>query len=154
MTDAARYVLLVVTPYGYSAYSKSVRTPGGSTKSTLDGRFSRDGALLLDLRPVAKNDPAGYKSLLLNGPLVDVDLAPGEVEECPPPSPMLLAGLTGSFKTMATALSEGWEGLNSVSKETYAAKWAELGARVARKRGPLVICGGDTHKILKWLEAT
>jgi hypothetical protein len=103
-----------------------------------------DGTPALDTRPATDTD-AGV-SWVFKGPMVDPDLADGEGEECPEPSPVMAAGLSGSFLgLLAVQITERAKGrkragpLDYVSVSEYVAGWRDHGARVGRYEGGAIV---------------
>jgi len=77
----------------------------------------------------------------LNGPLLDTTLADGEVDACPMPSEVLVAGLGGAFLGLAAlkVARPGWGGLDSVSLSAYVAYWRGKGASVGQRKGGVIV---------------
>jgi hypothetical protein len=83
---------------------------------------------VIDVRAAVKTK-SGY-AWVFAGPLLDLRLADGERDACPVPSPMLAAGLQGSFKALLAVRPLG--GLDSVSRSEYIEGWRRHGARIGR----------------------
>lgn len=133
--------------FGLGGSTEQYRS-NGTSKSTLHGYdqpetwHPRDdaeytGAVVIDKRPALEQNPG----LAVSMPMCDADLTGNQYDCCPQPSPSLLAGLQGSFKTLAAAraLDKEFSGLDSVSPETYGRLWSAKGARVGRvEKGAIV----------------
>lgn len=94
-----------------------------------------EGVPYVDLR-AAVDHAAGYK-MVINGPMVDVDLEPGEVERLPEPDPIMAGAMAfNSYGTLLTlqkaARVQGKRAgpLDSVSIAEYLDLWREAGATV------------------------
>lgn len=97
-----------------------------------------EGVAVVDVR-AAIETPEGY-SWVFKGPLVDVDLADDQVNECPMPSPILAFGLAQSGYGLLLAdhvvaknsPQRKRSSLDSVSVSEYINGWREHGARIGR----------------------
>ena len=87
-----------------------------------------EGVPVIDKREVLKKNPM----LAITMPMVSTRLKDDEVSECPEPSDVLLFGLQGSFKTLATMkkIDKKFSGLDQVSIKTYIQLWKEKSARI------------------------
>lgn len=109
-----------------------------------------EGGWIIDKIPALDLDKAQALSLVLNAPMVDPGLQPGEVTECPVPDELFAQGLEGEFQTLAVLkrTNRKWRGLDQVSPEEYAAYWSKAGARVGRRRGEQILWeDGKVEKI-------
>ena len=97
-----------------------------------------EGGTVIDKRPIMEND--SFAKWVWDCPLVEYDLQPGETNECPEPSPWLLAGLEGTFKTLAVkkTVEPKWSGLDGISLKDYTEYWREKGARIGIRRGDFI----------------
>lgn len=139
-----KFVFISISQGNWTGYNESVQTSTGSSKSNVSGYgepdFSRveEGALVLDNRPCRSR--RDFIKSVYSSPLVDVDLKGDEVEECPAPSDMLMAGVDISFgrllmdhKTLKEKKKYG--SLDSISPQAYCGWWEERGARVGVVKG-------------------
>jgi hypothetical protein len=109
-------------------------TPERFTEEVREGKYGDDildGAIVVDTRGVPN-----IVSAVLNAPLCE----PGAQEriKLPPVSEWTLAGLKGSFRTLAAKhnAEPEWSGLDRVPPAEFAAYWASKGAKVG-----LWMCG-------------
>jgi len=139
--DDKKFIFISIARFGFSCHYPTKFYDNGSSKSKLQGYdepdFTRaeDGCLVVDTRP-AFNRPDFVRNVLA-APLVDVDLKDDEVEECPEPSEMLVAGVAGNTFGTLLALHKAQKGsekkygsLDSISPSAYSVWWHERGARV------------------------
>jgi len=79
------------------------------------------------------------RSMVVNGPMVDITLAPGSIDkfDLHENAELMLPGLGGGYKTLAAraVADRSWTGLDSMSLDLYVAMWRELGARIGQRRG-------------------
>jgi hypothetical protein len=134
---------------GDTVYFTSVRNPHGKSQTSRSGYGSPENPHAADLEehddipdgtPCIDKVPAidhgdGVR-MALKGPMVDVDLEPGALNECPAPSAWMIEALQGSFKTLALgqafakATKAEYGPLDSVDVRTYIELWREAGARI------------------------
>ncbi len=93
----------------------------------------------------------------LASPMLSLTLAPREVDRCPQPSSVMLAGLEGGFQALATikAALPTWSGLDRVDLATWLEIQRANGARVGQRRGDVIVWSdGATSPIapaeLRW----
>jgi hypothetical protein len=87
-----------------------------------------EGVTVIDLRPAVEKNPM----LAINAPMLDTKLPYDETDRCPEIPEYMLAGLGGSFKTLAAmkTLKKDFSGLDSVGQSLYVGWWRDAGARV------------------------
>ena len=132
-------VLVTFGRGGHTVYFPSEFYEGGSSKSTLHG-YQRpeappeapDGTPALNILP-AVDTGAGF-SWAIRGPLLDPDLADGDVDPCPVPDPVLGAALDVGFGGMVSLQSAHRQAsaapgpLDGVSVPAFIAGWLAVGA--------------------------
>ena len=130
----------------------TVHYAGGSTCSgygnpdrphAAEGKDIPDGTPVIDKR-AAVDTSEGFK-WVFRGPMVNVDLPDEGYEACPKPSETMIAGLQGSFNTMAglhlasRAKGEPRGPLDYVSVAEYVRGWREHGARIGTYQGGAIV---------------
>jgi hypothetical protein len=114
------------------------RLSGYDRPETFDGwDDAPDGCPVLDKRPAIDTD-AGYRHVF-QGPMVNVDLADDQVDECPKLDGNLMVtamvGAGSEYGTLAVlqmahgSKPAGPDPLDSVSTSVYMDGWVKLGAR-------------------------
>lgn len=126
-----KIVLLTVgrggyTKYGYNDWSTFQVSGYMSDPEKIDVSDMEPRAWVVSSLDVPIEDM--YK-WTLREPVPDPTLKPGQVERCPVPSDALLAGLEGSFKTLAEMRKQddSFTGLDKVSVEDYVRLHRESG---------------------------
>jgi hypothetical protein len=122
------------------------RTTEGAHVSSYDKRIETqyaalvDGGVVVDKRPAFDANLKGAIKEVMDGPLLDMSLAPEAEERCPEPSDILLYGLEDTFQRWAKkrATDKGWKGLDSVGLEVYLRRWRALGARIGVRHGDTI----------------
>lgn len=99
------------------------------------------GAYVLDKRPAI--DRHGAKCVI-NSPMLDATLPDGEESRLVVNREnlaLMAPGLGGTYQLLAVQklTQQDWRGLDSVSLTPYVAHWRDLGARVGRIRGRVVV---------------
>ncbi len=108
-----------------------------------EGKDIPDGTPVIDKRK-AVDTPEGY-SWVFKGPLVNVNLPDGEACYCPEPSPILAAGVSGSYVGLlglqaASRATQATRGpLDEVSVSEYVRGWKEHGARIGEYQGGQIV---------------
>ena len=136
MTDEKKFVFVSVAQYGWECHYATEGNCSGKVQGYGEPDYSRaeNGALVLDTRP-AKSHP-NFVSNVYGSPLVDVALKDDQVDECPEPSEMLVAGIADSVfgellkRHLDTPADAQYGSLDSVSPKAYCAWWNQRGARV------------------------
>lgn len=102
-----------------------------------------DGVPVINTRNAVETKE-GFK-MAINGPMVDVTLPDGEIDQCPEPSPVFAGAVSGNqFGTLlklqekSRAKSEIGP-LDSVSIAEYARRWKEVGAQVGVIKGDKIV---------------
>lgn len=135
-----------VYDYGTSRWSSSKRD---RRLAPYLGELSEGGVVIDKLATGAKG-----VNFIINGPMVDLTLAGDAYEEAPMPSEWLMAGLQGSYKSMATARVEtSWQGLSSVGITKYMQLWRGLGASVGIRSGDRIIWENKEDTLIPTFEA-
>ena len=104
-----------------------------------------DGCPVVDVREAVETTE-GYK-WVFKGPMVNVDLADDEVDECPIPSPLFASAMVeggGSFGGLlaihaAQRAVKQRSGLDSVSIREYLDGWREHGARIGEYQNGKIV---------------
>jgi len=88
-----------------------------------------EGALLL-VKTSVSNDNLTRE--VVNGPMLDSNLDSWASDKCPEIPDYMIAGLGGSFKTLAKAqkYSESFSGLDKVGLGIYLTRWLAIGAKL------------------------
>lgn len=121
-------------------------TADGARVSSYDKRIERkysalvEGGVVLDKRPAFGSYPRGAMAEVMDGPMLDLDLAPKGEERCPEPSAVLLHGLQDGFLALAKkrATDQSWRGLDAVGLDVYLSRWRVLGARIGVRHGDAI----------------
>jgi hypothetical protein len=109
-----------------------------------DDRIIPDGTPAIDIRAAIETD-GGY-SWVFEGPMVDVDLADGQVDQCPEPSEIFAEAVAGNPFGRLLAIQEAQRArkvragsLDSVSIAEYVAGWRKHGARIGEYRAGSIV---------------
>lgn len=145
-----KYAFTWIQPGGWTLFAKSIRRSNGSSQSQLQGYHGQlekhlpeleEGSLVLDTRPCE-----GRKDWIhnvLSGPLVNPDLAPGEVDSLTDTEDCIfheVGGFAGMLAIHENLHRQGKLGsLDKVSPEMLCAWWKERGAKVGYiKEGEMI----------------
>ncbi len=112
-----------------------------------EGKAFPDGTPVIDKRPAVENGNGTRQAI--SGPMVNVDLEPGEVDACPEPSPIFATAMlqdSGNQYGSLLALQAGarvteaqYGPLDSVDTATYVRLWREAGARIGQYIGGVIV---------------
>lgn len=101
-----------------------------------------EGVRWINMREAVETE-AGYRQVF-RGPMVDVDLEPGQVDACPEPSPIMASAMIGDpgndfgkllVLQKAHTMTKRTPGpLDSVDTEEYCRLWKAVGAKVGTIR--------------------
>ena len=118
--------------------------PSKFTTTTYDKNFEanfyrlKEGGIAIDKRTVPDDKIVTY---VFNSPMPDPLFPIGKKDRPPEPSDVMLAGLEGSYKTMAQMMKAvpDFTGMMRVSVPEYAAWWLDKGARVGVRQGDKIV---------------
>lgn len=105
-----------------------------------------DGTPVIDKRPAVATEE-GF-SWVFRGPMVDVDLADGDCDACPQPSPIFAGAILESGNGFAPLLAqhavsrargEARSGLDHVSTREYVEGWRNVGAHIGHYQGGAIV---------------
>lgn len=137
---------------GATAYV-SARTTRRCASWRPDGPLPTDseGAVVVDTRPAVETRD-GFRWAVI-GPLVNVDLPPGESRPLPACEPLIAAAVAGTEYGTLLALHYGTQTdgiagpLDEVSIPAFVAGWRAVGARVGRVIDGRVVWEGSTDDV-------
>jgi hypothetical protein len=133
-----------------SGYGSPEKPHAAATAGKGDDFVIPDGCPVLDKRP-ALDTPEGYR-FVYSGPMVNVDLAPGEVDRIGDISDSIVAQAVmaepgngfGPLAAYSIAQTKAkakatYNSLDHVDTATYVRLWKELGARTGHYQGGIIV---------------
>ena len=133
--------------YGGGCCGSRYGTPENPHAAKSSNHNIPDGTPAIDKRPALKTK-AGYR-WAFQGPMVNVDLQPAQVDRCPTPSPIMVQALTddpnNEFGQLAVLqavhqrTSQEPGPLDAVDTRTYIEGWRQRGARIGHYRDGAII---------------
>lgn len=90
-----------------------------------------EGAIVLDKVDALNNNKEAVK-YVINGPMVNVDLGPGEKQLAPEIPEYMMAALQGGFQAIAQNEKINPGSLDYVDMQTHIKNWVNLGAKVGQ----------------------